>query len=83
MGAIKRLQTHAGKSQSLEMIETEFVLSEAEENERIKRLSKNILKAFRFLESRGKRGTVPDPRVDEVGSIFEEVSQDLEKRIGK
>ena len=83
MGAIKRLQTHAGKGQSIELVETEFVLSEAEENERIKRLSKNILKAFRFLESGGRRGTVSDSRVDEVVSIFEEVSQDLEKRIGK
>lgn len=83
MGAIKRLQTHAGKGQSIELVETEFLLSEAEEYERIKRLSKNILKAFRFLESGGKRSPIPDPRVDEVGSIFEEVSQDLEKRIGK
>lgn len=81
MGAIKRLQTHADKRLSIELIETEIVLSEAAENERIKRLSKNILRAIRFLESRGK--LVSNPGVDEVGSVIEEISQDLEKRLAK
>lgn len=85
MGAIKRLRAHADKRRAIELEETEVFLDGEKERERIKRLAEDILDAYRFLQSRQKRGRkhVSDSRVDEGTSIFSEISEDIEGRIGK
>ena len=86
MGAIQKLRTHAEKSRTIKLTESVFVLSEEEDNERIQRLAKNIIRTYRNLQARrgrGKRGAIRNPGLDEGRAIFEEVSEDLEKRLGK
>lgn len=86
MGAIRRLRTHAGKRQTIDFEETEIFLDKEQEHERIQRLAEDILDAYRFLQSeqRGRgRKHVRDPGLDESRAIFEEVSEDLEKRLAK
>ncbi|MGE3263520.1 MAG: hypothetical protein AB7K68_17215 [Bacteriovoracia bacterium] len=86
MGAIRRLRTHAEKCRSIELEESLFVLTEEENNERIQKLSESIIRIYRDLTSRRGR---PDGKdisnrgVDESGAIFEEISEDLEKRLRK
>lgn len=85
MGAIRRLRAHAGKREPIEFTESEIFLSKEQERERIERLAEDILDAYRFLESerRGRRKHVRDSGLDESRAIFEEVSEDLEKRLAK